>query len=121
MGNKRLLDAIERGFDIGRRVGVFAFPISDRSRMTSSCAGKIRLREPSKHAASPNLASRNNVTHGQTYMSILHTPPLVRRRNWEKGISLRLRSLDRAGNPHWWVRGVMVPAEKGRARCCPVS
>jgi hypothetical protein len=41
MANKRLLDAIERGFDIGRRVGVFAFPITDRSRVTSRCAGKF--------------------------------------------------------------------------------
>ena len=40
MANKRLLDAIERGFDIGRRVGVFAFPITERSRVTSSCAGE---------------------------------------------------------------------------------
>jgi hypothetical protein len=73
------------------------------------------LCQPSQHAARPNLPSRNNVTHGQTYISIPHTPPLARRRNWEKGISLRLRSLDRAENPHGWARGVMVPAEKASA------
>jgi hypothetical protein len=43
------------------------------------------LCQPSQHAARPNLPSRNNVTHGQTYISIPHTPPLARRRNLEKG------------------------------------
>jgi hypothetical protein len=85
MANKRLLDAIERGFDIGRWVCVFAFPITDRSRVTSRCTGKFGLCQPSQHAARPNLPSRNNVTHGQTYISIPHTPPLARRRNLEKG------------------------------------
>ena len=115
MANKRLLDAIERGFDIGRRVGVFAFPITDRSRVTSRCTGKFGLCQPSQHAARPNLPSRNNVTHGQTYIDSAHAA-ISSPTHWEKGISLRPRSLDRAGNPHWWARGVMVPAEKGERR-----
>jgi hypothetical protein len=31
--------------------------------VTSSCAGKIGLREPGEHTSSPNLASRDNVAH----------------------------------------------------------
>src|SRR5262245_11106789 len=62
---KRLLDAVERGGDIGRRVAAFVLPISNRPRMTSSCAGKIGLCEPGEHTSGPNLASRDNVAHNQ--------------------------------------------------------
>jgi hypothetical protein len=66
MSIKRLLDAIERRGDIGWRVAVLAFPIANRPRVTSSCTGKIGLREPGEHTRGPNLASRNNVAHSQT-------------------------------------------------------
>jgi hypothetical protein len=33
--------------------------------VTSSCAGKIGLREPGEHTSGPNLASRDNVAHNQ--------------------------------------------------------
>jgi hypothetical protein len=89
MGNKRLLDAIERGFDIGRRFVAFAFPIPDRSRMTSSSPGEIRLREPSQHAARPNLPSRNNVTHDPNlYIDSAHAT-ISSPAHWEKGQALR--------------------------------
>jgi hypothetical protein len=60
---KRLLDAVERRDDIGRRAGAFALPISNRPSVTSSCTGKINLREPGEHTRGPNLASRENVAH----------------------------------------------------------
>src|SRR5215813_5978273 len=60
MSIKRLFDAVERRGDIGRRVAALVLPISNRPRVTSSCAGKIGLREPGKHTSSPNLASRDN-------------------------------------------------------------
>jgi hypothetical protein len=66
MSIKRLLNAVECGGDIGRRVAALALPISNRSRVTSSCAGKIRLREPGKHTSGSYLASRNNVAHTLT-------------------------------------------------------
>src|SRR5215470_7085131 len=66
MSIKRLFDVVECGGDIGRRVAALVLPISNRTRVTSSCAGKIGLREPSEHASGPNLASRNNVAHNQT-------------------------------------------------------
>jgi hypothetical protein len=77
MSIKRLFDAVERRSDIGRRVAALVLPISNRPRMTSSCAGKIGLREPGEHTSSPNLASRNNVAHSQTLYTILETPPPV--------------------------------------------
>jgi hypothetical protein len=49
MSIKRLLDAVERRGDIGRRVAALALPISKRPRVTSSCAGEIGLREPGEH------------------------------------------------------------------------
>ena len=67
MSNKGLLDAVQGRNDIGRRVGVFTFPISNGPRVTSRCTGKLGLGEPGKHAASANLASRNNVGHGHNY------------------------------------------------------
>ena len=51
MSIKRLFDAVERRGDIGRRVAALALPISNRSRVTSSCAGKIGLREPGEHTS----------------------------------------------------------------------
>jgi hypothetical protein len=45
--------------------------------VTSSCAGKIGLREPGEHTSGPNLASRDNVAHNPTLYTILETPPPV--------------------------------------------
>jgi len=44
MSIKRLLNAVERRGDIGREIDPFALPISNRPRVTSSCACKIGLR-----------------------------------------------------------------------------
>ena len=77
MSIKRLLDAIERRGDVGRRLAALVLPITNRSRVTSSCARKIGLREPGEHTSGPNLASRNNVAHNQNLYTILETPPLV--------------------------------------------
>src|SRR5215470_14457869 len=74
MSIKRLFDAVERRGDIGRRVAGLVLPISNRPRVTSSCTGKIRLREPGEHTSGPNLASRDNVAHNQTLYTILETP-----------------------------------------------
>jgi hypothetical protein len=74
---QRLFDAVERRGDIGRRVAALVLPISNRPRVTSSCAGKIGLREPGEHARGPNLASRDNVAHNQNLYMILETPPPV--------------------------------------------
>src|SRR5262245_37203623 len=68
MSIKRLFDAVERRGDIGRRVAALVLPISNRPRVTSSCAGKIGLREPGEHTSGPNLASRDNVAHDQIYI-----------------------------------------------------
>ena len=65
---KRLFDAVECRGDIGGRVAALVLPISNRPRVTSGCAGKIRLREPGEHTSGPNLASRDNVAHNQNYM-----------------------------------------------------
>jgi hypothetical protein len=77
MSIKRLFDAVERRGDIGRRVAALVLPISNRPRVTSSCAGKIGLREPGEHTSGPNLASRDNVAHNQNLYTILETPPPV--------------------------------------------
>jgi hypothetical protein len=77
MSIKRMFDAVERRGDIGRRVAALVLPISNRPRVTSSCAGKIGLREPGEHTSGPNLASRDNVAHNRTLYTILETPPLV--------------------------------------------
>jgi hypothetical protein len=74
MSIKRLFDAVERRGDIGRE-NAFALPISNRPRVTSSCASKIGLREPGEHTSGPNLASRDNVAHNQNLYTILETPP----------------------------------------------
>ena len=66
MSIKRLFDAVERGGDIGRRVAALVLPISNRPRVTSSCAGEVRLGEPGEHTSCPNLASRDNVAHNPT-------------------------------------------------------
>src|SRR5262249_40351838 len=71
MSIERLFDAVEGGGDIGRRVAALVLPISNRPRVTSSCARKIGLREPGEHTSGPNLASRDNVAHNQTLYSIL--------------------------------------------------
>ena len=78
MSIKRLFDAVERRGDIGRRVAAFVLPISNRPRVTSSCAGKIGLREPGEHTSGPNLPSRDNVAHNPTLYTILETlPPVI--------------------------------------------
>jgi hypothetical protein len=77
MSIKRLFDAVERRGDIGRRVAALVLPISNRPRVTSSCAGKIGLREPGEHTSRPNLASRDNVAHNQNLYTTLETPPPV--------------------------------------------
>jgi hypothetical protein len=66
MSIKRLFDAVERRDDIGRRVAALVLPISNRPGVTSSCTGKIGLREPGEHTSGPNLASRDNVAHHRT-------------------------------------------------------
>src|SRR5262245_47151552 len=66
MAIKRLFDALDRRGDIGRRFRPLVLPISNRPKVTSSCAGKIGLREPGEHTTGPNLASRDNVAHNQT-------------------------------------------------------
>jgi len=75
MSIKRLFDAVERRGDIGRRVAALVLPISNRPRVTSSCASKIGLREPGEHTSGPNLASRDNVAHAPTLYTILELPP----------------------------------------------
>jgi hypothetical protein len=75
MSNKRLLNAVERRGDTSWRAGGLVLPISNRPRVTSSCAGKARLRETREHTTGPNLASRDNVAHSQTLYTILETPP----------------------------------------------
>jgi hypothetical protein len=77
MSIQRLFDVVECGGDIGRRVAALVLPISNRTRVTSSCAGKIGLREPGEHTSGPNLASRDNVAHNQNLYTILETPPPV--------------------------------------------
>src|SRR5262249_35898351 len=76
---KRLFDAVERRGDVGREIDPFALPISNRPRVTSSCAGKTGLRQPGEHTSGPNLASRDNVAHSQTLYTILETPPPLER------------------------------------------
>jgi hypothetical protein len=75
MSIERLFDAVERRGDIGWRVAALVLPISNRPRVTPSCASKIGLREPGEHTSGPNLASRDNVAHNQTLYTILETPP----------------------------------------------
>src|SRR5262249_52750498 len=59
-------------------VAALVLPISNRPRVTSSCAGKIGLREPGEHTSGPNLASRDNVAHNQNLYTILETlPPVI--------------------------------------------
>jgi hypothetical protein len=77
MSIQRLLDAVERRGDIGGRIAALVLPISNRPRVTSSCAGEISLREPGEHTSGPNLASRDNVAHNQNLYTILETPPPV--------------------------------------------
>jgi len=77
MSIKRLFDAVERRGDIGWRVAALVLPIANRPRVTSSCAGKIGLREPGEHTSGPNLASRGNVAHNPNLYTILETPPPV--------------------------------------------
>src|SRR5262245_54472374 len=88
---KRLFDAVERRGDVGRRVAALVLPISNRPRVTSSCAGKIGLREPSEHTSSPNLASRDNVAHNHNLYTILETLPLVHADDLWGSSSLRPR------------------------------
>src|SRR5262249_33967817 len=73
MSIKRLFDACERRGDIGWRVAALVLPISNRPRVTASCAGKIGLRQPGEHTSGPNLASRDDVAQ----YTILETPPPV--------------------------------------------
>jgi hypothetical protein len=73
MSIKRLFDTVERRGDIGRRIAALVLPISNRPRVTSCCAGKLRLREPGEHTGGANLASRDNVAHDQNLYTILET------------------------------------------------
>jgi hypothetical protein len=75
MSIKRLFDAVERRGDIGGRVAAPVLPISNRPRVTSSCTGKLGLRDPGEHTSGPNLASGYNVAHNPTLYTILETPP----------------------------------------------
>src|SRR5262249_41148922 len=70
MSIKRLFDAVERRGDIGRRVAALVLPISNRPRVTSSCAGKIGLREPGEHTRGPNWEPREDVAHNPTLYTI---------------------------------------------------
>src|SRR6266700_5037169 len=79
MSIKRLLDAVERRGDIGRRVAALVLPISNRPRVTSSRAGKIGLREPGEHTSGSTLASRANVAHNRNLYTFLETPPRLTR------------------------------------------
>src|SRR5262249_58370070 len=72
---ERLFDAVERRGDIGRWVAAFVLPISNRARVTSSCAGKIGLCDPGEHTSGPNLASRDNVAHNQNYIRFCELVP----------------------------------------------
>jgi hypothetical protein len=81
MSVKRLFDAVERRGDTSRRVAALVLPISNRPSVTSSCAGKVGLREPGEHTSSPNLVSRDNVAHNQNLYTILETPPPATRRS----------------------------------------
>ena len=74
MSIKCLFDAVERRGDIGRRIAALVLPISNRPRVTSGCAGKLRLREPGEHTSGPNLASRDDVAHNQNLYTILERP-----------------------------------------------
>ena len=84
MSIKRLFDAIECRGDVGRRLAALVLPISNRPGVTSSCAGKVGLRQPGEHTSGPNLASRDDVAHNPTLYTILETPPPVipRCRRW---------------------------------------
>src|SRR5262245_8406616 len=77
MSIKRLFYAVERRGDLGRRVAALVLPISNRPRVTSSCARKIGLCEPGEHTSGPNLTSRDNVAHNPTLYTTLETSPLV--------------------------------------------
>jgi len=74
MSIKCLFDAVERRGDIGRRIAALVLPISNRPRVTSGCAGKLRLGEPGEHTSGPNLASRDDVAHNQNLYTILERP-----------------------------------------------
>ena len=89
MSIKRLFDAVERRGDIGRRVAVLVLPISNRPRVTSSCAGKIGLREPGEHTSGPNLASRDNVAHNPNLYTILETSPPTHPASSKAGLDIR--------------------------------
>src|SRR5262249_12617725 len=73
MSIKRLLDSVERRGDTSRRVAALALPMSNRPRVTSSCAGKIGLRDPGEHTSGPNLASRDNVAHHPKQLEALRS------------------------------------------------
>src|SRR5215467_15657224 len=90
MSIKRLFDAVERRGDIGRRVAALVRPRSYRPGVTSSCAGKIGLREPGEHTRGPNLASRDNVAHNQNLYTILETPPQATPWHWCDVVADRL-------------------------------
>src|SRR5262245_63452755 len=97
MSIQRLFDAVERRGDIGRRIAALVLPISNRARVTSSCAGKIGLREPGEHASGPNLASRDNVAHNPTLYTILETrPPVLCRKQARTSCCIMVMVLDMA-------------------------
>jgi hypothetical protein len=74
MSIQGLFDAVERRGDIGWWIAALVLPISNRPRVTSSCAGKIGLREPGEHTSGSNLSARDNVAHKQNLYTILQKP-----------------------------------------------
>jgi len=77
MSIKRLFDAVERRGDIGRRIAAFALPISNRPRVTSSCAGKIGLREPGECIRAARIWRPETMLLISELYTILETPPPV--------------------------------------------
>ena len=63
---------------VGGLLPLFSQYRTDRG-MTSSCAGKIGLREPGEHTSVSNLASRDNVAHKPNLYTILEPPPRLTR------------------------------------------
>ena len=108
MSIKRLFDAVERRGDIGRRVAALVLPISNRARVTSSCAGKLGLREPGEHTSGPNLASRDNVAHNQTLYTILEMPAPVHPALSKAGPDLRYQMVA-CWLAAWNVGAVLLP------------
>jgi hypothetical protein len=96
MSIKRLFDAVERRGDIGWRVAALILPITNRSRVTSRCAGKVGLREPASIRAA-------RIWRPETMLLI--TRPYIR--FWKRR--------HRAGTPNYqaaFLRGAII-GERG--------